>query len=229
MEGLFGQDFEINISKSKPDVKTLVSKTKKAKKETDVEADAAKLLKSKKLSLQERLSIIKENVLKTLGRQIDNVVVIRDLGTFSAYIDKAIEKGIIAAPQKAALPQNLELDENPHLFNKMGIIPYQPHQAPRGSIRMASSTLPGLDGFHRDAETSGKHFLGQARAVTDLLDLDRGKCIEFFDSTTMDNYFRLLALGSVKELVEGRRDVIVHFGHYGSSFRAGAYNMAQWL
>ena len=140
-----------------------------------------------------------------------------------------IEIGIIAAPQEAALPQNLELDENPHLFNKMGIIPYQSHQAPRGSIRMASSTLPGLDGFHRDAETSGKHFLGQARAVTDLLDLDRGKCIEFFDSTTMDNYFRLLALGSVKELVEGRRDVIVHFGHYGSSFRAGAYNMAQWL
>ena len=96
MEGLFGQDFEINISRSKPDVKALVSKTKKAKKETDVEADATKLLKSKKLSLQERLSIIKENVLKTLGRQIDNVVVIRDLGTFSAYIDKAIEKGIIA-------------------------------------------------------------------------------------------------------------------------------------
>ena len=96
MEGLFGTDFEINIGKSKPDVKELVSKTKKAKKETDVEADATKLLKSKKLSLQERLSIIREKVIKILGKQIDNVITIRNLNDFSRYIDKAIEKKIIA-------------------------------------------------------------------------------------------------------------------------------------
>ena len=79
----------------------------------------------------------------------------------------------VAAPQEAALPQNQMLYENSHLFNKMGIIPHKPHQAPRGSIGMTSPALPGFDGLNRDAETSGKHFLGQARTGTDLLDLDR--------------------------------------------------------
>ena len=96
MEGLFGADFEINISKSKTDVKKLVSKTEKVKKADDEQTATAKLLKSKKLSIQERLSIIKEKVLKTLGKQVDNVVVFRDNEAFSAYIDKAIEKNIIA-------------------------------------------------------------------------------------------------------------------------------------
>ena len=93
MEGLFGADFEIDITKSRADVKKLA---KKLAMEQALETDPEKVLKSKKLSIPERLAIINEKVIKTLGKQRQNTVVIRNLGDFSAYIDKALKVGRIA-------------------------------------------------------------------------------------------------------------------------------------
>ena len=94
MEGLFGADFEIDIGKTKSDVKKLVKKlAPEAKKSAKTETE--KLLASKKLTIQERLAIITEKVIKTLGSQRTNTVVIRNLDDFSAYIDKAIQVGRI--------------------------------------------------------------------------------------------------------------------------------------
>ena len=106
MEGLFGKEFEIKVpekkkstkseikvGQSKADIKKLA---KKATVKKVAEEDTTKLLKSKKLSIQERLAIVKEKVLKILGKQVDNVITIRDNESFCKYIDKAIEKKIIA-------------------------------------------------------------------------------------------------------------------------------------
>lgn len=81
---MFGSDFAIKISKK-------ANNPKEAE-----EASAEKQLKSKKLSLEERLAIINTNVLKVLGRQKSNILVIKDKDTFSDYVTKAIESGRIA-------------------------------------------------------------------------------------------------------------------------------------
>lgn len=91
MPGLFGDEFEIRIKE--PVIKDLV---KKATSSTEIEKTPDKILKSKKLSLQERLQVIKINVLKILGKQKDNVIVIRDKQTFVDYISAAISTGRIA-------------------------------------------------------------------------------------------------------------------------------------
>lgn len=59
------------------------------------EDDTIKLLKSKKLSLAERLSIINERVLKVLGKQKNNIIVIKDRETFHNYITDCINTGRI--------------------------------------------------------------------------------------------------------------------------------------
>lgn len=96
IESLFGADFEIKIKETP--VKDTVKKVKaaKAKKAVDKETDAGKLLKSKKLDLLERLEIINTNVLKVLGKQKENVLVIKDKITFINYISEAIKTGFIA-------------------------------------------------------------------------------------------------------------------------------------
>ena len=93
MEGLFGEDFNINLSQTKADVKKLVKKATSTKK--PAKTDEEKLLSSKKLTIEERLAIITEKVIKTLGSQRTNTRVIRSLDDFSAYVDKAIEVGRI--------------------------------------------------------------------------------------------------------------------------------------
>jgi len=93
MEGLFGDSFNIDITKTKAEVKKLA---KKLALEKEAQDNTEKVLKSKKLSLQERLAIIKEKVIHTLGKQADNIIVIKDIQTFSNYIDNAIKQGVIA-------------------------------------------------------------------------------------------------------------------------------------
>ena len=91
MEGLFGEEFNIDLT-AKSTVKKLVKKATAAK---STETNTDKLLASKKLSLQERLAIITEKVLKILGRQKENTVLIKTKEDFSLYIDKAIKAGRI--------------------------------------------------------------------------------------------------------------------------------------
>ena len=92
MSTLFGDEFEIKIKE--PEVKELIKKAKAVKKDTEI--DPEKLLKSKNTSLMERLKIITENVNKVLGRQKNNIIVIKDEQTFDNYISEAIKSGRIA-------------------------------------------------------------------------------------------------------------------------------------
>ena len=88
-EGL--EDF--NIELNKPKVETLLDKINGVE---EGEVNAAKVLKSKKLSLAEKLSIIKIKVLEVLGKQKKNVIVIKTKEAFEEYVSKAIEFGRIA-------------------------------------------------------------------------------------------------------------------------------------
>lgn len=119
MEGLFGSDFELNVVKSKSDLKKLVKKLD-SEQTKPAEVNAEKMLKSKKLSIHERLAIIEEKVIKTLGKQRHNTVVIRSLNDFSAYIDKAISVGRIAVDTET----NNSLD--PITCKLMGLCLYVP-------------------------------------------------------------------------------------------------------
>ncbi len=119
MEGLFGADFELEITKPKSEVKKLVKKLD-ADSTKPAEVNAEKMLKSKKLSLQDRLAIINEKVIKILGKQRHNTIVIRSLNDFSDYIDKAIVAGRIAVDTET----NNSLD--PITCKLMGLCLYVP-------------------------------------------------------------------------------------------------------
>lgn len=90
MESLWGEEF--TIKETPRQTKKILEKIKKPKEPVIVE----KAIKSKKLSVEERLSIINENVLKILGVYKENTVVIKTKEQLIEYIDKAIDNGIIA-------------------------------------------------------------------------------------------------------------------------------------
>jgi len=84
---------EFNIELNKPKAESLLDKINSA--DAD-EVDAAKVLKSKKVSLAEKLALIKIKVLEVLGKQRKNVIVIKTKEDFEEYISKAIQFGRIA-------------------------------------------------------------------------------------------------------------------------------------
>lgn len=94
-QGLFTgtglEEFNIELNKPKPE--TLA---KKAAKPEETETDPTKILKSKKVSLAEKLALIRVKVLEVLGKQKKNVLVIKDRATFEDYVSKAIEFGRVA-------------------------------------------------------------------------------------------------------------------------------------
>ena len=94
-QGLFSgtglEEFNIELNKPKPE--TLA---KKAAKPEETETDPTKILKSKKVSLAEKLALIRVKVLEVLGKQKKNVLVIKDRATFEDYVSKAIEFGRVA-------------------------------------------------------------------------------------------------------------------------------------
>ena len=93
-QSLFSEQMEeFNIELNKPKPETLA---KKAAKPEETETDPTKILKSKKVSLAEKLALIKIKVLEVLGKQKKNVIVIKDKVTFEEYVSKAIEFGRIA-------------------------------------------------------------------------------------------------------------------------------------
>lgn len=87
---LWGSEFEI----PQIDEKKVLKKIKATTKSDD--EDYTKLLKSKKVSLDEKLQIINENVYKILGHYKDDTLVIRDRAVLHDYISKAIENDIFA-------------------------------------------------------------------------------------------------------------------------------------
>jgi DNA polymerase-1 len=84
---------EFNIELNKPKVDKLLNKLNVTE---ETEVDATKILKSKKVSLSEKLEIIRTKVLEVLGKQRKNVVVIKTKKDFEEYVSKCIQFGRVA-------------------------------------------------------------------------------------------------------------------------------------
>lgn len=84
---LWGAEFTVPDNDKK-----IISKSKAAKKEVSIE----KIIKSSKVSLDEKLNIISENVNRILGRFKDDTQVIYSKDELVKYIDDAINNGLIA-------------------------------------------------------------------------------------------------------------------------------------
>lgn len=90
IESLWGTEFDLK----EDDVKSILNKSKNKKDLSDVPIE--KKLKSKAVSIEEKLELITNDVHKILGKYADEVVTIRDIVTFKQYIDHSINNGIIA-------------------------------------------------------------------------------------------------------------------------------------
>ena len=90
IDSLWGDDFSIKNTKE-ADLE-LLEKTKKPLKVVSSE----KSLKSKKTSIEDKLAIIREEVLRILGGYAENTVVIKTKQQLIDYIDKSIQNGIIS-------------------------------------------------------------------------------------------------------------------------------------
>ena len=93
MDSLWGDEF---VVEEKKQTKKIIDKIKKEKIIKSTDNDVVKVLKSKSISLNEKLSAINQNVLDVLGKQQDNVLVIKDKNILHNYISKAISFGRIA-------------------------------------------------------------------------------------------------------------------------------------
>lgn len=91
LESLWGEEF--NVPATKKQTKEVIEKVKKPK---EVKVVKEKQIKSSKVSLQEKLAIITEEVFRVLGKQKDNILCIKDLSGLQDYITAAINNGIIA-------------------------------------------------------------------------------------------------------------------------------------
>ena len=91
LDSLWGEEF--SPAKTETEVKTILNKVSNPKKVTITKESN---LKSKKLSVEDRLNIIRANVLEILGVYKDNTQVIRTKEELIEYIDRAIINGVIA-------------------------------------------------------------------------------------------------------------------------------------
>ena len=86
---LWGQEFLPSADNKKDKIINKVNNPKKVKTVTQT-------LKSKTVSIEDKLAIIEENVYRILGGYKDNTVVIKSREELHNYIDTAIDNGIIA-------------------------------------------------------------------------------------------------------------------------------------
>ena len=84
MSGLWGEEFE--VEKSTEDVLNKINNPKEVKKSKKL---------SSKLSLEDRLAIIKQEVMKVLGKHINDVVLIKTKDELHNYFIKAIKNNLI--------------------------------------------------------------------------------------------------------------------------------------
>ena len=91
LDSLWGEEFTLPDTKKKTE--KIVKKTSKPK---ELKVVLEKQIKSRKLPLVDRLNLITENVLKILGKQKNNVLVIKSKEELKAYVDKCIQNKIVA-------------------------------------------------------------------------------------------------------------------------------------
>lgn len=93
IESLWGEEFNI------PDSSSQVKKVRQrvsSPKEPKVVKTVEQTLRSSTISIEERLRVITENVMRILGVYKENTLVIKTKEDLVSYIDKAIQNGIIA-------------------------------------------------------------------------------------------------------------------------------------
>ena len=88
-QSLWGDEFNI----PQDDISIILNKSRNKK---QLKTDINYLLKSKNVSLNEKLQLIKNDVERILGKFKDEILVIRNINDFTDYIDAAINNGIIA-------------------------------------------------------------------------------------------------------------------------------------
>lgn len=93
MASLWGDEFVVMPTNGADILKKAVTK---ASNEEIARINYSKALKSKSVSIEDKLQIIRENVNKILGRYKENTVVIKSREELTKYIDKAIQNGVIA-------------------------------------------------------------------------------------------------------------------------------------
>ena len=113
-EGLWGTEFEVKSNEK--EIINKISNPKKVEKDVDV----TKILKSKKVSTEDKISIITENVNKILGHYKENTIVIYTEEELNSYIDKAIKANVISVDTET----NNSLD--PITCKLMGLCLYVP-------------------------------------------------------------------------------------------------------
>lgn len=91
MTSLWGDDFKIESTPQK--AQKIIKKVEKAK---STKATTVRAVKSKTLSISDKIKVIKDEVHRILGRYIDNTQVITDIDELHRYIDTAINNGVIA-------------------------------------------------------------------------------------------------------------------------------------
>lgn len=89
--GLWGEEFEITPTKEK--TQDILGKIKKPK---ELKVYSIKDLNSKKISIQDKINLITEEVNRVLGHYADETVVISTKDSLIEYIDKAILNGEIS-------------------------------------------------------------------------------------------------------------------------------------
>lgn len=114
MTSLWGEAFEVK----KPSTKKILEKTSNPKSVEVVSSD--KILKSKKVSNEDKLKLIRQEVNRVLGSYAENTVVIRSYDEFKSYVDKAIKNKVIAVDTET----NNSLD--PISCKIMGLCLYTP-------------------------------------------------------------------------------------------------------
>lgn len=114
MSSLWGEAFEVK----KPSTKKILEKTSNPKVVEVVSSD--KILKSKKVSDEDKLKLIRQEVNRVLGSYAENTVVIKSYDEFKSYIDRALENGVIAVDTET----NNSLD--PISCKIMGLCLYTP-------------------------------------------------------------------------------------------------------
>lgn len=92
LESLWGGEFQIP---DKPKVKKIVNKIKNEPKEND-QKSTEKIVKSKKISFNEKSKVIQEKVYSILGKQKDNVLCIYKKEDLHEYFQKGLDFGRIA-------------------------------------------------------------------------------------------------------------------------------------
>ena len=121
LESLWGDEIEEELPvKKKEKTKKALDKIAKPKKPKEAKESVEKVIKSKSINLEDKLNLIKSEVLRVLAKQVENVTVITSREKYFEYLQGAVNSGVIAVDTET----NNSLD--PITCKLMGLCLYYP-------------------------------------------------------------------------------------------------------